>query len=55
LLAGQGYFRQAVTRACFAAFQAAQGLLAAHGMQTSTHEGVHTLLGLHFVMPGVLP
>jgi hypothetical protein len=55
LLAGQGYFRQAVTRAYFAAFHAAQGLLAAHGMQASSHEGVHTLLGLHFVMPGILP
>jgi hypothetical protein len=54
LLADQDFHRQAVTRAYFSAFHAAQGLLAAHGMQASTHEGVHRLLGLHFVLPGVL-
>lgn len=55
LLASQGFFRQAVTRTYFAAFHAIQGLLSAHGLQASTHEGVQRLFGLHFVMPGVLP
>jgi uncharacterized protein (UPF0332 family) len=54
LLARQGFFRQAVTRAYFAAFHATQGLLTAHGLQASTHEGVLRLFGLHFVMPGLL-
>lgn len=54
LLAGQGFFRQAVTRAYFAAFHAAQSLLSAHGLQASTHEGVQRLVGLHFVMTGLL-
>jgi len=55
LLAGQQFFRQAVTRMYFAAFHAAQGLLAAHGIEAATHEGVQRLIGLHFVVPGLLP
>ncbi len=55
LLAGQRFFRQAVTRLYFAAFHAAQGLLAAHGIEAATHEGVQRLVGLHFVVPGLLP
>ncbi|GAB4479378.1 MAG: HEPN domain-containing protein [Burkholderiaceae bacterium] len=55
LLAQQGFFRQAVTRAYFAAFHAAQGLLSAHGLQAATHEGVQRLIGLHFVMTGLMP
>lgn len=54
LLADQDFLRQAVTRADFSAFHAAQGLLAAHGMQAATHEGVQRLIGLHFVMQGLL-
>lgn len=54
LLASQDFLRQAVARAYFTAFHAAQGLLAAHGMQAATYEGVHRLLGLHFVMPGLI-
>lgn len=54
LLAERDFFRQAVTRAYFSAFHAAQGLLAAHGLQAATHEGVQRLIGLHFVMPGLL-
>jgi|GEM_PF-5513723 len=51
---GKVFFRQATTRAYFAAFHAAQGLLSAHGLQASAHEGVQRLFGLHFVMPGFL-
>jgi uncharacterized protein (UPF0332 family) len=54
LLSAQAFHRQAVTRAHFAAFHAAQGVLAAHGMQATTHEGVQRLIGLHFVMPGLM-
>ncbi len=54
LLAAQGFFRQAVTRAYFSAFHVAQGLLATHGLEAGTHEGVQRLLGLHFVLPGAL-
>jgi uncharacterized protein (UPF0332 family) len=55
LLASQTFHRQAVTRAYFAVFHTAQALLAAHGMQATTHEGVQRLIGLHFVMPGLVP
>jgi uncharacterized protein (UPF0332 family) len=54
LLADQGFFRQAVARAYFAAFHVAQGLLATHGIDAATHEGVQRLIGLHFVLPGLL-
>lgn len=30
-------------------------MLAAHGIETVTHEGVQRLIGLHFVVPGLLP
>jgi uncharacterized protein (UPF0332 family) len=30
-------------------------LLAAHGIEAATHEGVQRLIGLHFVVPGLLP
>lgn len=43
-----------MTRAYFASFHAAQGLLAAHGIETATHEGVQRLIGLHFVVPGLM-
>ena len=55
LLASQKFYRQAVTRMYFAGFHAAQGLLAAHGIEAATHEGVQRLIGLHFVVPGLLP
>jgi len=55
LLASQRFYRQAVTRVYFAGFHAAQGLLAAHGIEAATHEGVQRLIGLHFVVPGLLP
>lgn len=55
LLAGRQFFRQAVTRLYFSGFHAAQGLLAAHGIEAATHEGVQRLIGLHFVVPGLLP
>jgi uncharacterized protein (UPF0332 family) len=54
LLAGKDFFRQAVTRLYFTAFHVAQGLLATHGLEAATHDGVQRLLGLHFVLPGVL-
>lgn len=55
LLASRRFYRQAVTRMYFAGFHAAQGLLAAHGIDAATHEGVQRLVGLHFVVPGLLP
>lgn len=55
LLAAEGFHRQAVARLYFACFHAAQGLLALHGIESTTHEGVQRLIGLHFVVPGQLP
>jgi uncharacterized protein (UPF0332 family) len=54
LPAGGSFFRQAVARLYFAAFHSAQGLLAAHGVEAVTHEGVQRLIGLHLVVPGAL-
>lgn len=54
LLAREAFYRQAITRLYFAAFHAAQALLAAHGVEAATHEGVQRLIGLHLVVPGAL-
>lgn len=54
LLARGGYYNAAVNRLYYACFYASLALLAANNMPTSTHAGVKTMLGLHFVSKGVL-
>ena len=54
LLAKEGYYNAAVNRLYYACFYASLALLAANNMPTSTHAGVKTMLGLHFVSKGVL-
>jgi uncharacterized protein (UPF0332 family) len=54
LLAKEGYYNAAVNRLYYACFYAALALLAANNIPTSTHAGVKTMLGLHFVSKGVL-
>ena len=50
-----GHFGGAVSRAYYAAYQAAQALLYEKGIEPKTHEGVRRMLGLHYVLPGLLP
>ncbi len=48
-------YRAAVNRAYYACFYTALALLAQEGIDTKTHSGVKSMLGLHFVRTGRLP
>jgi uncharacterized protein (UPF0332 family) len=54
LLAKEGYYNAAFNRLYYACFYAALALLVKHGITNSTHAGVKTMLGLHFVSKGLL-
>jgi len=54
LLAKEGYYNAAFNRLYYACFYAALALLVKNGITTSTHAGVKTMLGLHFVSKGLL-
>ena len=41
-----GYFNGAVTRLYYACFNAARGLLTANGIDTSTHNGVKSMISV---------
>jgi len=45
----------AVGRSYYAAFYAAKALLATRGIDAKKHSGVLSLIGEHFVRPGLLP
>lgn len=45
-------YDDAVSRAYYAAFHAAQAMLLIEGLSADTHHGVVTLFGLHFVKTG---
>lgn len=47
-----GFFEDAVSRAYYAAFHAAQAALLTEGQQPDTHKGLSTLFGLFFVKTG---
>ncbi len=51
LLAAKNY-EDAVSRAYYSAFHAAQAILLTEGLKTSTHQGTVNLFGLHFVKTG---
>ena len=51
-LRSQGDWADAISRAYYAAFHAAQALLLAEGFKARTHRGVVALFGLHFVKTG---
>lgn len=48
-------WEQATSLACYAAFHAAQALLATAGIAAETHSGVQQAFSLHFVKEGPLP
>ena len=54
LLAKESYFNAAFNRLYYACFYAVLALLVKNGISTSTHAGVKTMLGLHFVSKGLL-
>ena len=47
-------FDDAVSRAYYAAFHAAQAVLLTEGLRAETHQGLVNLFGLHFVKTGKL-
>ena len=55
VLLGAGLADRAASDAYYAAFHAAQALLATAGLAAETQGGVHTLLARHFVKDGPLP
>lgn len=49
-----GYFNGAVTRLYYACFNAGRALLTANGIDTSTHNGVKTMISMNFIRKGLL-
>lgn len=47
-------FDESVSSAYYAMFHSAKALLLTIGEEPSTHQGVITLLGLHFIKPGII-
>ena len=54
LLSKEAFFNAAVNRLYYACYYAAVALLLKNDIQTQTHNGVKTMLGLHFVSKGIL-
>ena len=54
LLAEENHFNAAMNRLYYACFYASLALLVAKGIAASSHAGVRTMLGLHFVSKGSL-
>lgn len=50
-----GHFADALSRGHYASLYASMALLASVGMHGKTHDGVRTLVNLHFVRTGKLP
>lgn len=54
LVAENGLFRNAVADLYYAAFHTVVALLVFHGIETSSHDGIQTMFGLHFIKPGIV-
>lgn len=54
VLTREGYYNAAGNRLYYACFYATLALLVANNISTSSHTGVKTMLGLHFVSKGLL-
>ena len=55
VLAREGYYNASANRLYYACFYATLALLVQNGISTASHAGVKTMLGLHFVVKGLLP
>ena len=53
-VADSGFYYAAINRLYYACYYMTVALLVKHNMQTATHNGVKTLLGLHFISTGKL-
>ena len=51
----EAFYNAAVNRLYYACYYAAVALLLKYDVQTQTHNGVKTMLGLHFISTGKLP
>ena len=51
-VADSGFYYAAINRLYYACYYMTVALLVKHNMQTATHNGVKTLLGLHFISKG---
>jgi uncharacterized protein (UPF0332 family) len=54
ILADNGHYNAAVNRLYYACFYATQALLLKHHIAATTHAGVKSMLGLHFVSKGII-
>ena len=55
LLARENFYNAAVNRLYYSCFYAVQALLLKNQITVTTHAGVKSMLGLHFVAKGILP
>jgi uncharacterized protein (UPF0332 family) len=54
ILAERGHYNAAVNRLYYACFYATQALLLKYHIAATTHAGVKSMLGLHFIMKGII-
>lgn len=54
LLAASRLYRNSIGNLYYAAYHGAVAVLAAHGIEASTHDGVQTMFSLHFVKVGAV-
>ena len=54
ILSEHGHYNAAVNRLYYACYYAAEALLLNNHISASTHAGVKSMLGLHFVSKGIL-
>lgn len=55
MLANEGFYDFAASRAYYAMFYVAEAFLLDKGMAFSKHAGVHSAFGKHFVKTGLIP
>lgn len=55
MLANEGFYDFAASRAYYAMFYVAEAFLLDKGMALSKHTGVHSAFGTHFVKTGLIP
>jgi len=54
VLAERGFYNATVNRLYYACFYATQALLLKHHIAATTHAGVKSMLGLHFISKGII-
>lgn len=48
------YYNAAVNRLYYACYYAASALMLTHNLDSSSHKGIKTMLGLHFIKSGII-